>query len=289
MPELDKLSKAPLSRELPSTTDGSQPSLQESHRTSSPLEFPLPRVSTHRDLDRGVLLRLQERALRFLVRGVVHRMNNVLAVFSSHAQLQKIRTSRTRQEGRSHSAGEREVQHLLQSVDQGEATMNLLGSLLRLPGLSPEKVHPFHGAKSLKGDLHHTSGICLGTFFRSLEEVLLCESQGQRFPVQIHADLQVYASVSPSALLLIVSLLLEHLVTCVPTDLPGALELDIREDEEGPTLRVSFERDARQLPFPVQPADLDPDLAQYLICLGIKLHGLPGRPAYELVLPPLGH
>jgi len=214
-------------------------------------------------------------------------MNNVLAVFSSHAQLLKIRSAQLRQEGRSASPGEREIQHLQESVDHGESAMILLGSLLRLPGLTPERLHPLSQNESLKGDHHQTAGVCLGTFLRSLEDVLLCESQGQRFPLRIHADLQVYTRVSSSALLLVVCLLLEHLQDGVPTDLPGTLELEIREDVEGPTLSVSFHRDARQLPFPIHPGDLDRDLAQYLKCLGIQLHGLPGRPAYELVLPPL--
>lgn len=274
MPELEKRSRAPLSQDL-----------SEPLPAKPPLEF--PRRSPAPMVDRDTLLRLQERALRFLVRGVVHRMNNVLAVFSSHAQLLKIRASRIRDEGRGATPGEREVRHLLQTVDQGDATMVLLGSLLRLPGLRSERLHPRAPGEGIEGDRQENSCVCLGTFLRSLEDVLLCEAQGQRYPVRIHADLQVYSAISSSALLLIVCLLLEQLQDRVPTDVPGFLDLDLREDEEGPLLRISFERDAAQLPFPIQLGDLDEDLALYLRSLGVQLHGLPGRPAYELVLPPL--
>ena len=275
MPELDKRSAAPLSPEI------------SPQAAPPPLEFPIPRPPQIEELDREVLLRLQERSLRFLVRGVVHRMNNLLAVFSSHAQLLKIRADQTRQEGRIRAPGEREVHHLLQTVDQGDSAMILIGSLLRLPGVRAERLHPLNGTEKLKGDPREASGVSLGSFLRSLEDVLLCETQGQRFPVRIHAELQVYSSIAPSSLLLVVCLLLEHLQECVPTDLPGFLDLDIRDDVEGPTLVISFERNSEQLPFPVIPGELDSDLAHYMQVLGIKLHGLPGRPAYELVLPVL--
>ena len=283
MPELDKRSVPPLAPDLSPETRRAP-----SSSAPSPLEFPIPRPQEPTDLDRVLLLRLQERALRYLVRGVVHKMNNLLAVFSSHAQLLKIRADQMRQEGRGRTPAEREVNHLLQTVDQGDSAMVLLGSLLRLPGVRAERLHPLNPADILKGDPRESSGVSLGSFLRSLEDVLLCESQGQRFPVQIHADLQVYSSIAPSALLLVVCLLLEHLQECVPTDVPGCLHLEIRDDVEGPTLVLSFERNSDSLPFPAVPGDIDADLASYMRMLGIRLHGLPGRPAYELVLPTLG-
>ncbi|MEZ5989605.1 MAG: hypothetical protein R3F30_10840 [Planctomycetota bacterium] len=268
-------------------TDGAQPSSPAPEPAAEPaatrpIRFPIEALASDRgrraaqELGRAGVESLQERALRVLLKGVVHRMNNLLAVQSSHAQLLSLRT-RTGQpvDGR----------HLLDSIDRGNFAMSAVGALLELPGSRDQRFEVHEPDAFLRGPSTEARTLCLGSFLRALEDVVLLERHGQRLPLDVQAALQVYGRLTRGPLLAILCVLIDHLCEAVPPDVPGRIALGLAPGAEGPSLTLGFERADQQLPFPVEPAELPLELALYLTALGVRWTKAQGRAAYELQLP----
>ncbi|MFQ5506105.1 MAG: hypothetical protein ACE5F1_15110, partial [Planctomycetota bacterium] len=142
--------------------------------TQRPGERRQPPALTIRDR-----IRLQARALSVLMRGVAHRMNNVLALCSAQAQLLETRDVELTASAKS----------LRGSLARGGRIMQLVGEVLE-----------FADAFDREGRVVPMSS-SLAPLLQELGDVLLLEKGGARYPVRVEASSKVRVSATRSDLL----------------------------------------------------------------------------------------
>ena len=243
---------------------------------------PLLEEASDNPCDGDTLQRLQRKSLMRLTPGIVHRMNNVLAVFSSHSQWQAARLMRKANTGRRHSAVERELAGLDKSIQSGKQAMTLVSELATVSDA---------GEHALKlEDLESSTGpICLGSLVRSLADILLCESGSKRYPLQLDLGLQIYSSLARGPLVLILTMLVEQVLGEIPQDLNGSITISVRspskERRSAIELCVGFQPAPGQLPFPIAAKQVDRDLLSLFAKLDITLSRPAQNAEYRVLLP----
>ena len=224
------------------------------------LELELPANASFTELEQH----LQGRALLFLSRGVVHKMNNVLAVFMSLTQLVGLRGP-----GRSPIRQSQDLGPYQDSVDQGLSVISLLSDLTPCDG-DPE-----------------SSALCVGPLLQTLAQTLLCEEGGARYPVISLNQPQVYTSLHRRRLTACLLLLIEHVLREGCSSFRGQLELRAEDWEGQPSIRVRFRLPSEYLPFPIEHQPISREYLEYCHALGLGVRVLEGEPGYRLVLPGL--
>jgi hypothetical protein len=190
------------------------------------------------------------KVLCFLLRGVVHKLNNVLSVFSNMTQIMELRGA-----GSSAMQSRRDLAALNGSVRSGTSVVQLLGLLV--PNRSQQEA---------------LESICVGPLLQDLAHALLCENRGLRFPVLVESEPQIYLRSSRRALICATLLALEAMLeTCAPSYC-GRLLLRGELLQGRPAVRIRFELPQDHLPFSVPTPQLDPSLQRYC-----SLHGLEAR------------
>ncbi|PIE22489.1 MAG: hypothetical protein CSA62_12205 [Planctomycetota bacterium] len=207
---------------------------------------------------------LKGQALLFLSVGVVHKMNNVLAVFMSLTQI-------VEQCGPSRSPI-RQAQDLgpyQQSVDKGLGVISLMSDLL------PRESAQEQGA------------LCLGPLLQGLAQTLLCEVSGVRYPVVCLSQPQVYTSLPRGRLTCSLLLLIEHVLREASSTFRGRLELRAEALGRQPSVCIFFKLPSDHLPFSIEHKPLPPKFLRYCRELGLAVLPLDHEPGYRLLLPGL--
>ncbi|MDP6425241.1 MAG: hypothetical protein QGG14_10890, partial [Planctomycetota bacterium] len=149
---------------------------------------------------------LAGRALRVLSRGLLHRLNNTLAVFSSHAQMLEIEA-----DGEASGAAlSRDASALRSAVEGSQGAVDVVEQLLR----EPERM-----------------SVCLGTCLRKLTDVLLLERDGVRFAIELKAAPHVFTSAPGAAVVILAVLLLDALMGVATS--PATIGVDVRARGNG--------------------------------------------------------
>jgi len=173
------------------------------------------------------------------MRGVVHGMNNVLAVLSSQLQVFEVQPP-----------GRHGLSRLKDQATHGSNGLELVALLLGEPA-SPYVSPP-------------RDRICLGTLVRRLEEFLLLERNGYRYAVELHCEPQVCVATDPSAFLVALVLLLERVTEELPPEVPGTVALDVASHERGARVTIGFRIADGHLPFPIHVEPIQTDLLEWL-------------------------
>ncbi len=232
--------------------------------------------------------RLEERALGFLLRGVIHKLNNVFAVFSSHTQLLALRKELGQK-----SQVTRDTTVLQSSLAKGAKVMDILGSLLNLDREDSRrcpKTQESLGMLMEESGRSEQSKICLGPLMKSLSDLLLCEIKGERYPVTVVSEPQVYVCTERSSLIALISLLVEHVLLEAAATYVGNLVIQVVAEREGfcgPQIRVGFELPENYLPFRIDERRLDTDLVEFARSCGIKVEREHATGSYALHFAPV--
>jgi hypothetical protein len=212
-------------------------------------------------------LHYREHALQFLMRGIVHGMNNVLAVFSSQLQVFE-----------SQPPGRHGLSRLKEQATHGSHGLELVALVLGEPSL-PYAAIPLEP-------------VCLGTLLRRLDEFLLLERNGFRYSVELSCEPQVCVALDPSAFLVALVLLLERVTHELPTEVPGTVTLQVASEDRGARVTIGFRIAEGHLPFPVHVAPIATDLLEWLRDHGFSISGTEsgrgGGVVYELVVQQRG-
>lgn len=215
--------------------------------------------------------RLRDRALRYLSRGVVHKLNNALAVFSSHVQLMDA--------GIETDSPSRDARALQDSMTRAGRVLEMLDHLTQ--ARTEEERQP-------EADGVAREPVCLGSLVRSLGEVLLCERSGQRYQVEVRTAPRVLSKVQSQPLLVTLILVVEHLVETAPLPLPGAVRLDVLGAARRPAVTIGFEIEPGHLPFRLGTRPLSADVLRLAADHRISVSVHPDRPVYGIHVPPAG-
>ena len=191
-------------------------------------------------------------ALIPLMRGVVHKWNNLLSIISSHAQVALQKEGEWSAEER---RGEAVV--LLETVERANKINRMIHGILHLPEMQ--------GSQAFQGP----EQVCVGTILKDLWEILLCEKNGFRYPVQIKAVPQNFTSLSRAALFLSLTWGVEALLEGIPPSAPGSIEMEARHEGGIPKVLVCFFMEQGHLPFPGKPVQFPEPFLRFLQSCGI--------------------
>jgi hypothetical protein len=209
-------------------------------------------------------------ALIPLMRGAVHKWNNLLSIISSHAQISLQKEGEWTQEER-----REEARVLLETVGRAEKINHLIHGILHLPEMRGNQKGP--GEEQ----------VCVGTVLRDLWELLLCERHGFRYPVQIKAASQHITSLSRAALFISLTWGVEALLEGIPPSSPGTIKLEVEEVRGVPEVRITFHRDKEHLPFPGKQVHFPEPFLNFLGNSGIQVRSLPE--GFRFILPTLDY
>ncbi len=225
----------------------------------------------------AAMRRLEERALHFLMRGVVHKLNNSLAIFSSHAQLLALRQHAGANARLTPTRAEQDAKGLARAADKAKEVVDLLASFSQ----EEEAISAQREGESTLPPL------LLARSLRPLVEVLLCERAGRRYPVDFQADPLLRSSVPRRVLGLLAVLSIEQVLKEGSDSCLGRIQvhLDRHGLSKRAQLRVRFELPEDYLPFALPRRPLLPDLELMCEAHGIEASPLDGGLGYGFLLP----
>ncbi len=221
----------------------------------------------HPDLNGELWIRyLKGGALVPLMRGAVHKWNNLLSIISTHAQVALEREGEwTPEEQR------QEARILLETVERANKINRMIHGILHLQEMQ--------GYKGFRGE----EEVCVGTVLKDLWEILLCEKNGFRYPVQIKAVPHNHTSLSRAALFISLTWGIEALLEGIPPSTPGTIELDSSEKCGVPVVQVCFHIEKGHLPFPGKPVQFVDPFLRFLKHGGIRVEGI--EEGFRFILP----
>ena len=207
-------------------------------------------------------------ALVPLMRGVLHKWNNLLNIISTHAQLALQNEGNWTEDER-----KEESAVLLETVATAYRINQMIHGILHLsewkdPGMLDDEIH-----------------VCVGTVLKDLCEILLCEKNGFRYPVQIKARPNCFTSLSRAALYIALTWGVETLLDGLPPSAPGVIEIEVAPSEAGPIVQTSFLQEEGHLPFP-RSRLLFPEPFLSFVQLN-KIQVQENLAGFEFLLPPL--
>ncbi len=241
-----------------------------SKNLSGPKKKSQPFLGSDWEPGRGRGMRyLKGGALIPLMRGVVHKWNNLLSIIFSHAQVALQKEGEWSLEER-----REEAVVLLETVERANKINRMIHGILHLPEMQESQA--FQGPEQ----------VCVGTVLKDLWEILLCEKNGFRYPVQIKAVPQNFTSLSRAALTLSLTWGVEALLEGIPPSAPGTIEMEAWNDGGIPKVLVCFFMEQGHLPFPGRPLQFHEPFLRFLqnCRIGVErmdagfLFNLPGVP-----------
>ncbi len=205
-------------------------------------------------------------ALVPLMRGAVHKWNNLLSIISSHAQVALEREGKwTPEEQRE------EAKILLETVDRAQKINRMIQGILHLQEMETNQ------------GFRCREQVCVGTVLKDLWEILLCEKNGFRYPVQIKAVPQNFTSLSRAAFFISLTWGIEALLEGIPSSAPGTIELDSGDQSGSPVVNVCFFMEKDHLPFPGKPVHFADPFLRFLKSAGIQVEGIEA--GFRFILP----